>query len=260
MKRLLVILVLAVILCGGCKPKQAITLKIPGTSAQIAMRLIPDGYFTMGSPSTEVDRDPDEGAQHLVYITEPFYMGVYEVTQEQWEAVMGENPSYFGPDPGLPVERVSWDDCQAFIAALNTKGIGTFRLPTEAEWEYACRAGSTTRFSWGDDPGYSEIGDYAWYWDNSTSMTHTVGGKKPNAWGLYDMSGNVWEWCSDWYETPYGVGHVSDPQGPTTGSYRVFRGGAWIYVPLYCRSANRNYVTPASSYYYLGFRLVRIAP
>ena len=213
----------------------------------------------MGSPGQETDRYSDEGPQHMVTITRPYYMGIYEVTQEQWKAVMGTSPSSFGYNATYPVESVNWEDCQKFIARINTMGIGTFRLPTEAEWEYACRAGSTTRFPWGDDPGYGQIGQYAWYYSNSNSTTHPVGQKKPNGWGLYDMHGNVWEWCSDWYETPYGVGHVSDPQGPTTGSYRVFRGGAWIYVLLYCRSANRNYVTPASSYYYLGFRLVRIS-
>ena len=167
MRKLIIILALAAVLCGGCGPKEEIVLTIPGTTAQIVMRLIPAGTFNMGSPDWEVDRDADEGPRHLVTITEPFYIGVYEVTQEQWDAVMGNNPSYFAAS-GNPVELVSWNDCQALITELNTKGIGTFRLPTEAEWEYACRAGNTARFSFGDDLAYAEIGDYAWYNNNSS--------------------------------------------------------------------------------------------
>ena len=259
MKRLVIILALTAILCGGCAPKQEIALTIPGTTVQLMMRLIPAGTFNMGSPDDEADRESDEGPQHWVTITEPFYIGVYEVTQAQWEAVMGSNPSFFEAS-GNPVETVSWEDCQIFINELNTKGIGTFRLPTEAEWEYACRAGSITRFSFGNDLAYSKAGDYAWHWGNSSDTAHTVGQKEPNAWGLYDMHGNVFEWCSDWYGA-YDVASQTDPTGPSSGSNRVLRGSSWSLLPKYCRSAFRNYFNmPAFKQSYVGFRLVRTAP
>lgn len=269
MRKLIIIFAFAVILCGGCAPKSLITLKIPDTDTQIMMKLIPAGTFNMGSPDWEVDRSGNEGPQHLVTITEPFYMGVYEVTQEQWEVVMGTNPSYnrqHDGNQGNPVETVSWDDCQDFINELNTKGIGTFRLPTEAEWEYACRAGSLTRFSWGDDPGYSEIGDYAWYSDNYyldqpvlSMSTHFVGQRDSNNWGLYDMSGNVWEWCNDWYDL-YSEESQIDPIGPTIGSERVMRGGGYSTIPRGCRSANRIAQFPTVMNSAIGFRLVMTAP
>jgi formylglycine-generating enzyme required for sulfatase activity len=158
--------------------------------------LIPAGAFEMGSPSNEAGRDDDDGPIHQVTIKNAFYMGKYEVTQEQWRAVMGDNPSYFTGNDNLPVEQVSWDDVQEFIRKLNAKeGTDKYRLPSEAEWEYACRAGTTTRYSFGDSE--SRLGEYAWYTDNSGSKTHPVGQKKPNPWGLYDMHGNVWEWVLD---------------------------------------------------------------
>ena len=235
--------------------KQEIALKILGT--QIKMKLIPAGTFVMGSPDDELGREGDEGPQHQVTITQPFYIGVYEVTQAQWAAVMGTYPSNFGYIPANPVERVSWEDCQSFIAILNTKGIGKFRLPTEAEWEYACRAGSTTRLPWGDDPEYSQLGQYAWYRDNSGEKTHPVGQKKSNSWGLYDMNGNVNEWCSDWYAASYEIDKVTDPNGPAIGSNRVHRGGSWNFNPEYYRSASRNCITPMFKSSHIGFRLVR---
>ena len=162
-------------------------------------------------------------------ITKPFYLGKYLVTQEQWEAVMGNNPSNF-KGPKNPVEEVSWDDCQQFLDKLNDK-IGpaeaSSQLPSEAQWEYACRAGSTTRYCFGDDE--SGLGEYAWYDGNSGGKTHPVGEKKPNAWGLYDMHGNVWEWCQDWYDGGYyAKSPTDDPTGPATGSNRVNRGGCWF--------------------------------
>ncbi len=163
-----------------------------GGRVKMEMILIPAGEFLMGSPDSDKDARADEHPQHRVRITKPFYLGKYLVTQEQWEAVMGNNPSHF---KGLknPVETVAWDDCQKFLEKLNAK-IGTqggkFVLPTEAQWEYACRAGSTTRYCFGDDK--SGLGEYAWYWANSDKKTHPVGEKKPNAWGLYDMYGNAW--------------------------------------------------------------------
>lgn len=259
MRKLAFILILALILCGGCAPKSLITLRIPDTDVDIMMKLIPAGNFVMGSPSLEQDRWDDEGPQHLVTITEPFYMGVFEVTQEQWLAVMETLPSEFGYIPGNPVERVSWDDCQDFITELNTLGIGTFRLPTEAEWEYACRADTITTFPWGADLTYGSLGEYAWYDDNSDDTTHLVGGKLPNQWGLYDMHGNVFEWCKDLYGE-YGIDPQTDPQGSTTGWSRVIRGGCMISPPDYCRSASRGNVTPTIGGNWIGFRLVRMAP
>ena len=141
------------------------------------------------------------------------------------------------------------------LQKINTMGLGTFRLPTEAEWEYACRAGSTTRFPWGDDPDYNLIGQYAWYKSNSESKTHTVGQKKPNAWGLYDMHGNVWEWCLDWYAAQLSGDTVREPVGPSSGTIRVFRGGGWDNTTTSCRSAFRSRNEPGYRYYDRGFRL-----
>jgi formylglycine-generating enzyme required for sulfatase activity len=178
-------------------------------------------------------------------------MGKYEVTQAQWEAVMGNNPSRF-KGPNRPVEMVSWDDAQAFIAALNRRNDGyVYRLPTEAEWEYACRAGST-----GDYAG--KLDEMGWYEENAGRQTHPVGQKQPNAWGLYDMHGNVSEWCQDSYRL-YPDGVVTDPQGPSSDSNRVIRGGGWGYAAAYCRSAYRYGLSPGYRDLALGFRLVRTA-
>ena len=149
------------------------------------------------------------------------------MTQGQWQAVMGSNPSQFTGDPNRPVENVSWDDVQEFIRRLNAReGGATYRLPTEAEWEYAARAGTTTRWSFGDDA--SQLGRYAWHDGNAGGQTHPVGQLQPNPWGLYDMHGNVWEWVQDWYGK-YASGTAVDPAGPSSGSYHVFRGGGWGY-------------------------------
>ncbi|MCG2759234.1 MAG: formylglycine-generating enzyme family protein [Desulfobacteraceae bacterium] len=215
--------------------------------------LIPAGSFMMGSPSSEPERDSDEN-QHRVTLTKGFYMGVTEVTQGQWREIMGSNPSNFKGD-NLPVEQVSWNDCQEFIRKLNLQeGGNKYRLPTEAEWEYACRAGSTSRFCFGDSDGSLE--QYAWYNSNSSNKTHPVAQKKPNEWGLYDMHGNVWEWCQDWFGD-YPSGHVADPDGPSSGSFRVRRGGSWFSYAGVCRSASRHDGTPGGRGGHLGFRLAR---
>jgi len=226
-------------------------------SIGMKLRLIPAGEFMMGSPETESEREDNE-TQHRVTLTKPFYLGVTEVTQEQYQKVMGTNPSKF-KGPQNPVETVSWDDAVEFCRKLSAipaeKTAGhVYRLPTEAEWEYACRSGTTTSYSFGDSE--SELGAYAWYKDNSGKTTHPVGGKKPNAWGLYDMHGNVWEWCQDWHGD-YPSGSATDPTGATSGSYRVRRGGGWNLNAWSCRSAYRTWLTPEDRIIILGFRVLR---
>jgi len=223
-----------------------------GDGVKMEFVLIPDGTFMMGS-----EKILDAKPVHPVRISQPFYLGKYEVTQEQWQAVMGSNPSQFKGAKN-PVERVSWDDCQKFIAALKEKMPGqTFRLPTEAEWEHACRARSKTEYCYGDSP--DKLRDYAWFKDNSEGTTHPVGQKKPNAWGLYDMHGNVWEWCQDW-QGEYSAKSATDPIGPATGARRVLRGGLWKTDALHCQSAFRNIgKTPSDRGFGYGLRVVMLA-
>ena len=239
-------------------PPKELTVDL-GKGLKLEMVLIPAGEFLMGSPDSDKDADADEKPQHRVRITKPFYLGKYLVTQEQWEAVMGNNPSHF-KGPKNPVEQVSWDDCQKFLGKLNAKsssGAGKFQLPSEAQWEYACRAGSKTKYCFGDDE--ARLGDYAWYDKNSDGKTHPVGEKKPNAWGLYDMHGNVWEWCQDWYKDGYyKESPADDPTGPATGSSRVFRGGGFIRGAGDCRSANGHALTPGDCLGTLGFRVALV--
>jgi formylglycine-generating enzyme required for sulfatase activity len=220
-----------------------------GGGVKLDLVLVPAGSFTMG--------DAIDKPAHKVTITKPFYLGKYEVTQEQWEAVMGSNPSHF-KGPKNPVEQVSWDDCQQFLVKLNAKSGGQgskFVLPTEAQWEYACRAGSTGKFCFGDDE--KQLGEYAWYKVNSGDKPQPVGEKKPNIFGLHDMHGNIWEWCQDWYGE-YGAEAVRDPSGPTTGSIRVYRGGSWDDGGRYCQSACRYLDVPGGRGYYLGLRVARV--
>jgi len=218
--------------------------------------LIPTGSFIMGSPSSEVGRDDDESPQHQVTISRSFYMQTTEVTQGQWKRVMGNNPSYLsscGDD--CPVEGVSWNDVQEFIQKLNSmEGTNKYRLPTEAQWEYAARAGTATRFYSGEN-NY-DLSRAGWYYVNSERRTHPVGQKTPNAWGLYDIHGNVWEWVKDWMGS-YPSGSVTDPEGPSSGSARVSRGGSKLNRSFNCRSAERRDDGPSSRYGDLGFRLIR---
>jgi formylglycine-generating enzyme required for sulfatase activity len=238
-----------------------------GNGVKLEMILIPAGEFLMGSPDSDKDAGGDEKPQHRVRITKPFYLGKYLVTQEQWEAVMGTNPSHLNA-PKNPVEQVSWDDCRQLLNRLNERlrrphpgplpeGEGDFQLPTEAQWEYACRAGSTTRYCFGDDePGLSK---YAWYNANSGGHTCPVGEKKPNAWNLYDMHGNVWQWCADWYDgSYYGKSPTDDPMGPAAGTDRVHRGGSWSDDAGYCRSAYRFFDGSGFRGPYLGLRVSRV--
>jgi formylglycine-generating enzyme required for sulfatase activity len=218
--------------------------------------LIPAGMFTMGSPDSDKEAD-DEKPAHQVTISKPFYLGKYEVTQEQWKSVMGTNPNKVQGDNTRPVETVSWKKVQQFIKKLNEReGVTYYRLPTEAEWEYAARAGTTTIYSFGDN--VSQLGNYAWYERNTgpTTTTHPVGQKKPNAWGLYDMHGNVWEWVADRHG-PYSADAVTDPTGPTAGTNRVIRGGAWPLVAGAVRAAFRAFHDPTYQDDTIGFRLAR---
>jgi formylglycine-generating enzyme required for sulfatase activity len=228
-----------------------------GNGIKLELVLIPAGEFMMGSPDSDKNALLFEKPQHRVRITKPFYLGKYLVTQEQWEAVMGDNPSHF-KGPKNPVETICWNDCQKFVEKLNAKvGGGKFSLPTEAQWEYACRAGSTTRYCFGNEE--SGLDKYAWHDADSDSKPHRVGEKKPNAWGLYDMHGNLWEWCQDWYDQDYYANSpTDDPTGPSGGSNRVLRGGCWYRPTSLCRSALRNYNSPGSPIHYLAFRVSRI--
>jgi formylglycine-generating enzyme required for sulfatase activity len=225
---------------------------------------IPAGEFLMGCSKGDAECNDDEKPQHKVKITKSFYMGKFEVTQGQWKKVMGNNPSNFANcGEECPVEQVSWDDIQEYIGKLckrEKQSPCKYRLPTEAEWEYAARAGGSTRsptggskYYWGDT-----INDaYLWYDNNSGNATHPVGKKKPNAWGLYDMSGNVWEWVGDWHRSDfYKNSPTNDPKGANSGGIRVLRGGSWSINARYSRLSYRNVYDPGSRDINCGFRLV----
>jgi len=226
------------------------TYTVNGVS--FTMVRVAGGTFTMGDSDTGSDAKP----AHQVTLSS-YSIGETEVTQALWQAVMGSNPSYFTGNLQRPVETVSWNECQAFIRKLNSLTGATFRLPTEAEWEYAARGGSQSigyKFS-----GSDNFGTVAWYDGNSSSTTHPVKGKQPNELGLYDMSGNVYEWCADWYDSSYySSSPSSNPKGPSAGPgfYRVIRGGSWWHHALNCRVAYRGGSTPSDACYYLGLRLV----
>jgi formylglycine-generating enzyme required for sulfatase activity len=234
-----------------------------GAGVKMEMVWMAPGEFMMGSPVGEGDREVRE-TQHRVRISKGFWMGKYEVTQEQWQRIMGKNPAEFSTASGVvfsgknarnPVEQVSWNDCQTFLEKLTGRLPGELRarLPTEAEWEYACRAGTSTRFHAGD--GDADLVRAGWSAANSGRTTHAAGQKQANAWGLFDMHGNVWEWCQDWYGT-YDSGVVADPTGPPSGSARVLRGGSWDDSFRYCRSAYRLSIDPAHTGGRVGFRVV----
>ncbi|MCF7708294.1 MAG: SUMF1/EgtB/PvdO family nonheme iron enzyme [Verrucomicrobia bacterium] len=224
---------------------------------------MPSGTFTMGSPAEEEGHRANESPQTEVDITQGFWISQYEVTQEEYEAVMGENPSQFKEGMNLPVDNISWNDAVAFCNELTARERAAgrlpagyvYRLPTEAEWEYACRAGTTTRYYFGDDMSGEEIDDHAWYDDNSQQSTHPVGMKEPNAWGLYDMYGNILEWCYDSYGG-YPGGRVENPVANTDSSKRMCRGGSWASNALECRSANRGVLNKEYHDYGLGVRPV----
>jgi formylglycine-generating enzyme required for sulfatase activity len=260
-------------------------------SIGMKMVLIPAGEFQMGSSADEIKSWNDwfkqqedlksvnidrEGPQHRVRITRPFYFGAHTVTVGQFRKfavdsghdagtnIVDKDKSWRNAFPDQtdqhPVVNVSWDDAVAFCQWLSRKEGKTYRLPTEAEWEYACRAGSTTRYCFGNDEEEKELGNYAWYTKTSDSATHPVGEKRANAFGLYDMYGNVWQWCADWYDKDYyGASPADDPPGPSTGSSRVDRGGSWSDSAWFCRSADRNFIEPGDRDISLGFRVARSA-
>jgi formylglycine-generating enzyme required for sulfatase activity len=255
-------------------------------SVGITLVRIEPGEFLMGTTKDQVDQlirmfpdvkreyFDDEQPQHLVRISRPFFLGIYEVTQGQYRQVVGSNPSHFTGSDDLPVENVSWLDAVGFCNKLSERekrttfyridgsevaavGGNGYRLPTEAEWEYACRAKSTTVYPFGDDAG--KLGEHAWYGGNSEDKTHPVGEKLPNAWGLYDMLGNVWEWCADGYDAKYyASSSSSDPPGASGASPRVFRGGSWNNYPWGCRPANRFRHSPGYRSFILGFRVAAV--
>lgn len=219
--------------------------------------LIPPGSFKMGLSKEFRSPCQDDMPSHMVTIRKPFYIGKYEVTQEQWLAVMNKNPSKF-KGKKHPVERVSWLDAREFIKKLNQmEKTGTYRLPTEAEWEYACRANTKTLYYFGDSE--KQLPEYAWYCDKSMHTTHPAGQLKPNAFGLYDTLGNVWEWCYDAYERDYYMDSPAvDPRGPVSGSCRVIRGGSWHSIaPYRLRCSFRFFYTLNGRLANLGFRLVK---
>lgn len=222
----------------------------------IVFVLLRRGEFLMGSREDERDRAADEGPVLRVGISRPFWIGKYEVTQREWTAIMGENPSESKSGGDHPVENVSWEDCQRFIERLNKISSHTFRLPTEAEWEYACRAGGDTVYCSGD--GLSDLGRCGWYEGNSEGRHHPVGEKEPNVWGLYDMHGNVYEWCQDYYRNSY-TGRAGDGaawEQPDENGNRVRRGGSYQQPPKNCRSAFRGTGKPESRRGDVGLRLV----
>jgi sulfatase modifying factor 1 len=284
--RTTLLFILAVTLVGftGCEPTQAYKDMTPlperrgdqdswpsgsapyaksivSKTTGMKLTLIPAGEFMMGSPESEKDRLKLE-AQHKVKLTKSYYMGVTEVTQGQWFSVMGTRPwegkTYVKEGANYPATHVSWEDAVDFCKRLSQKDGVPYRLPTEAEWEYACRGGSQTAYSFGDSA--VSLKDYAWFDANASDVdeeyAHEVGKKRGNSFGLFDMHGNVWEWCSDWYDGDYYESStLEDPKGPSSGSYRVFRGGSWYYSPLYCRSAIRYGYAPSNRFSDLGFRV-----
>ena len=234
---------------GGTSSK---TFTLGGVSFDMVK--VQAGSFTMGATSEMEDPFNYEKPIHQVTLTNDYYIGKTEVTQALWKAVMGNNPSYFRGD-NFPVEYVSWDDCQKFISKLNSLTGQNFRLPTEAEWEFAARGGNNSNHY--QYSGSNELGDVAWYYGNSGDKTHVVASKQPNELGLYDMSGNVWEWCSDWHGN-YSSSSQTNPTGPNSGSYRATRGGSWYNYARICRSSDRGASAPDFSGFDLGLRLVLV--
>jgi len=249
------------VICTFALPIHSQTKNPPPFTNSIGMKfvLLPPGSFTMGSANTEKGRGDDEIPRKITF-AKGLYIGVHTVTQEQWQAIMGNNPSHFKGEKTLPVDQVSWLDCVEFCKKLHAKDKKPYRLPTEAEWEFACRAGTSTPYHFGstivsDQANYN--GNFI-YGDGKLGVyrekTTPVGSFPANVWGLHDMHGNVWQWCNDWHGG-YTRNDLTDPQGPMTGKNRVQRGGSWGSHPIFCRSANRNFSDPEQRTEYVGFRV-----
>lgn len=243
---------------------RTIVQALPGGESMEMVWIAP-GTFMMGSSKAESGRNKDETCLHQVALTKGFYLGKFPITQAQWSAVMGTQPwqgrTYVQPHPNHPAVYISWNDVQMFISKLNVHAKeALFRLPTEAEWEYACRVGTSTRWSFGDDEG--KLPEYAWYganpWNAGMQYAQPVGTKRPNPWGLYDMHGNVYEWTQDWYASYYPEAPCHDPNGPERGAYRVLRGGHFYYNAQSTRSAHRYAGSPDGRGAHFGARLARI--
>lgn len=218
------------------------------------MVYVKGGTFQMGATEDDEEAWDDEKPVHSVTLS-GYYIGKHEVTQGLWKAVMGSNPSDFAKGDNYPVERVNWNDVQEFLTKLNQLTGKKYVLPTEAQWEYAARGGAKSKgYKYS---GSNTIGDVAWYNDNSEQSTHSVGTKAPNELGIYDMTGNVWEWCGDWYDS-YSDASQTNPTGPASGSYREYRGGAWLSHARFCRVSYRGYNAPDSRYGNLGFRVALV--
>ena len=248
---------------GGYRSGDTLAVDLPGGET-MAFVWIEPGTFTMGSPESEPGREDDEGPQHEVTITQGFWLGKYEITQGEWLAVMETSPwqgrEWVQEDPAHPAVWVTWDDVQAFVVRLDeAAGVDRYRLPTEAEWEYACRAGTTTRWSFGDEE--DQLADYAWYFDNNFDAglryAQAVGTRRPNPWGLHDMHGSAFEWVQDRFE-PYGSEAQVDPRGALEGQSRVRRGGYFADLARYTRCANRWYSSPDYRRFGISARLVRV--
>jgi len=254
----LVLALAAALVCQtGCEERNSSPTNPATNPAGVALpriELVPLTNMVLIKPGTFVRiRQP-------VTITRDFWLGKYEVTQGEYAALMGKNPSHFQGDSNRPVEKLTYFDAEAYCAAVSARERQAgrlptgyeYRLPSEAEWEYACRAGTTNQFSFGDDPQAADA--FAWTSENSESTTHPVGLKRPNAWGLYDMHGNVWEWCRNWF-AQYPTNPAVDPVGPASGKFKVFRGGGWNEEIQFARSANRFMMSPSNGIYFVGFRL-----
>lgn len=253
LKSIILALVFCFFICGYALAEQ---IEVYTNSIGMKFALIPAGSFIMGENESLAEGKGDERPAHEVTITKPFYMGIHEVTQDQWQKIMGNNPSkHVGADN--PVDSVSWHDAQEFIKRLNRmEKHGYYRLPTEAEWEYAARAGANSRYPFGNDE--SMLPDYAWITDNSGGVTHPVGQKKPNQWGIFDTSGNVREWTQDWYDDAYySKSPALDPKGPDRGYGKSYRGGSKDGGVFPTRSSYRWRETPDTVAQNLGFRIVR---
>ncbi len=246
-------LLAALLVSIGCKERPRSAAAVGGRPPEL--RLVPITNMIPLKPGSFVRmRQP-------VTISGSFWLGKYEVTQGEYTAVMGRNPSHFTGDSNRPVEKLSQLDAQSFCAKLSAREREAgrlpsgyeYRLPTEAEWEYACRAGTTNIFSFGDDPGVAER--FAWTMENSDSSTHPVGLKEPNPWGFCDMHGNVWEWCLDWFQHPFPQTGATNPAGPASGKLKVFRGGGWNQEVKFAGSGNRFMMSPSNGIYFVGFRV-----